>query len=257
VNNLKLGLLQLIVTDDPEVNWSRAYQLAVGLGQLDLLVFPELFLTGFKWEALEQIAEFIPGPTTQKLAQLAHKLQCNIVGGSLLEKASNGYFNTSLVFDRQGNLVATYRKVHLFPPFSEPSYLKGGETIVSVNLDFGQLGLAICYDLRFPELFRRLALDGVALVVLPAAFPRPKLSHWRHLLAARAIENQFFMVGVNQAGGDFFGHSMVVDPRGEVIQEAGEGAEAFQVEVDLEKVQKVQQEMPILKDRKPHLYKID
>lgn len=204
MDNLKLGLLQLIATEDLEANWSSACQLAGELGQLDLLVFPELFLSGFNWEALEQVAEPIFGPTTQKLTQLAQKLRCNIVGGSFLEKASNGYFNTSTVFDRQGSLVATYRKVHLFAPFSEPTYLKSGEEIVSVYLDFGRLGLALCYDLRFPELFRRLALDGAAIVALPAAFPQPKLSHWRHLLAARAIENQFFLVGVNQAGSCFF-----------------------------------------------------
>jgi predicted amidohydrolase len=182
-----------------------------------------------------------------------------IVGSTLSALGGEKYGNTLTVFSPQGRMLAEYSKIHLFRLMQEEKYLTAGNQPVCVDLPFGRAGLAICYDLRFPELFRGYALAGADLVFLPSEWPRPRLSHWQTLVRARAIENQIFMVAVNRVGRDtaneFFGHSLVVDPWGEILTEGGEGEELITVEIDPLKVQEARRKIPILQDRRPDVYK--
>jgi omega-amidase len=156
--------------------------------------------------------------------------------------------------------LADYSKIHLFRLMDEHQYLTAGDKSVTVDLPFGRAGLAICYDLRFPELFRGYALAGAEMVFLPSEWPHPRLVHWQTLVRARAIENQMFVFACNRVGADvrneFFGHSMVVNACGEILAEGGEGEELITLTADLSKVQEARRKIPILQDRRPEVYRL-
>ena len=148
----------------------------------------------------------------------------------MLELREGRVFNTFALFDARGETRAVYRKVHLFQLMGEQRWLTPGDCVVVAGLDWGKAGLAICYDLRFPELFRRCALEGASLLLVPAAWPKARVAHWQTLLRARAIENQYFVAGCNCVGAakreTFGGRSAVVDPGGALLVEGGGGAGA-------------------------------
>lgn len=225
---------------------------------LDVVCLPELFATGYLLSKAAELAEKIPGPITDYLGREALKHGVNIVGGSMLEEGDDGFYNSSVSFDRSGKIVGRYRKTHLFSLFEEPRFLKPGEEITPFQLDTAKIGVMICYDLRFPEVARKLALGGAQILFVPSEFPEPRIDHWKHLLIARAVENQIFVVGVNRVGADdnakFFGHSLVVDPWGEVIAEAGEAEEVLAEEIDLTQIEEVRQKLPAFYDRRPEIY---
>jgi predicted amidohydrolase len=166
--------------------------------------------------------------------------------------------NTAVLFDKQGELLARYSKVHLFRLMDEDRYLTAGADLALAPSPWGPLGLAICYDLRFPEMFRRYALGGARILLLPSEWPHPRLAHWQTLLRARAIENQTFVVACNRVGlakgTEFFGHSCVIDPWGETIIEGGESEMLLSTHIDTRRVDAVRAEIPILDDRRPDLY---
>ena len=158
-----------------------------------------------------------------------------------------------------GEMLAVYRKIHLFRLFDEHKWLGEGETPVALELPWGTTGLAICYDLRFPELFRRYAVaDGAKLIILCAEWPAVRVEHWRSLLIARAIENQCFVAATNacgETGGTLFGgHSMIIDPWGAVIAEAGENEGLVTAAFDLADVDAARQAIPVFEDRRPDAY---
>jgi omega-amidase len=154
--------------------------------------------------------------------------------------------------------------VHLFTLFGEEKHVQAGEGLITADTELGRIGCSVCYDLRFPELFRKCALDGAEVQVLPAAFPHPRLVHWRTLVQARAIENQSYFIATNQCGIEshgttvgevhYFGHSMVVDPWGEILLEAGEEEGVYLTDIDISLVAKVREHLTALNDRKPELY---
>ncbi len=160
----------------------------------------------------------------------------------------------------QGEQAGIYRKIHLFRLMDEEKYLAAGQHLTSVETAWGQSGLAICYDLRFAEMFRTYALNGVNMVYLPAEWPHPRLAHWQTLLRARAIENQMYMIAVNRVGTDgthdFFGHSAIIDPWGNAIVEAGESEVLLTATIDTEMVPDVREKIPVFKDRRPDLYQL-
>lgn len=172
--------------------------------------------------------------------------------------------NTLLYFDRAGEMLAKYRKVHLFTLFHEDRHVEAGEEVVVADIGHCRAGFAVCYDLRFPELFRKNTDMGAQLQFLPSAFPHPRLDHWRTLVKARAIENQCFFIAVNQSGMEhhdpevgaahYFGISMVVDPWGEVLLQLGEEEELKTVDIDISRVDRIRDKMTALKDRRPELY---
>ena len=225
----------------------------------DAVIFPELWSTGYDLTRAGKYASPITSGLFADLSALAARTGIFILGSTLSSLGENKFGNTLTVFSPEGKLLADYSKIHLFRLMDEEKYLTAGDKPILVDIPFGRAGLAICYDLRFPELFRGYALSGAEMVFLPAEWPHPRLSHWQTLVRARAIENQIFMVAVNRVGRDasneFFGHSMVVDPWGEILAEGGEGEELITVELDPLKVQDARRKIPILQDRRPDVYR--
>jgi predicted amidohydrolase len=229
----------------------------------DLIVLPEVFNSSVMHKYFQPLAESIPGGlTTDFFSDLASKYSVNIVAGSFVEKCEDEkYRNTSAVFDRNGKITGKYSKIHMFSYFGseESRYISPGDSSVTVKTDFGKIGLSICYDLRFPELYRAMTYAGAELIVCPAAWPYPRLDHWLTLNKARAVENLIFMVSVNQCGKYEFGrinvgHSMVINPWGEVVASAGSNEGVILTEIDLDMVKKIRDEFPALNDRKLKAY---
>ena len=187
---------------------------------------------------------------------MAQKAKLSIFG-SILEKRGEQFANTGAFFANNGRTMGLYRKMHLFRLFQEDRYLQAGSSWLTMDLPWGLTGVAICYDLRFPELFRALADEGALLVLIIAEWPLERIDHWRTLVRARAIENQMYIAAVNSAGetGDtvFGGHSMIVDPWGKVVVEAGEEPMLLTGEVDLDTVESFREDIPILDDRRTDL----
>lgn len=221
-----------------------------------LVVLPELWAAKFDKEKAEKLWEFSQ-VALHEVASLSKKYEMVIVG-SLIEKEGSNYFNTAYVTDASGNEIAKYRKVHLFSMAGENTYFKSGGEKVVVDTQFGKLGVIICYDLRFPELARGLALKGAEILVVPAQWPKARLNHWRTLAIARAIENQFFVIACNRTGWDmkeeYPGHSLIIDPWGDVLAEGGEEEVFIIAEIDLERVNVVRRTMRCFDDRRPDVY---
>jgi deaminated glutathione amidase len=234
----------------------------------DLAVLPELFPYLGPSAGLVDAAEPVPGgPATSMLADAAKRRGMWILGGSVPEREEDRVFNTAPLLDRSGELVARYRKIHLFdvdldgqPAFRESATFTAGTEIVSHQLEDVRVGLAICYDLRFPELFRGLATVGGELIALPAQFQRTTgVAHWEVLLRARAIEDQAFVAAAAQWG-EFgtqdeprrsFGRSMIVGPWGDVLVEAPEeGSGVWFGDVDLAELRRVRTILPALEHRR-------
>ncbi|MGB8957323.1 MAG: carbon-nitrogen family hydrolase [Tumebacillaceae bacterium] len=258
---MRLSLLQMdIAFGDPATNRARArkqIEQAAAAGT-DLIILPEMWNTGYSLENIRDIADRDGQETIALMSELAQKHQVNIHAGSVADLRDGEVYNTTYLFDRQGQVVGQYSKIHLFRLMDEEKYLQAGGDIGLFQLDGVQLGTMICYDLRFPELTRTMSLGGAQVVFLPAEWPHPRLNHWRHLQIARAIENQMFFVSVNRVGkaGDteFFGHSMVVDPWGEILFEADDQEGIHHVTIDLGVVPEIRQRIPIFEDRRPELY---
>lgn len=235
-------------------------------GGAEVCFLPEMCTTGFDWERCRAL---LPEAAAHRAAIAALAKDNDIaICGSFLEQTESGRpANALTYFERTGVVAAHYRKVHLFTLFGEHKHVEAGEVIVTANTALGKIGCSVCYDLRFPELFRRCALDDAALQVLPAAFPHPRLAHWRTLIQARAIENQSYFIATNQCGveghssavgeTEYFGHSMVVDPWGEIVVEADESEGLFFADIDSSAVVKVRERLTALKDRRPELYRQD
>lgn len=260
---LTISLAQIdIVLGDPEANLKKAEQWVAEAKRRgsDIIVFPEMWTTGFDWPRLKALAGQ-QGDAVSAVADLARRHQIWINGSMLALDEGDRPANTSIMFDPDGGTVGTYRKIHLFGLMDEDRYLAPGRSLTTIETPWGQSGLAICYDLRFAEMFRRYALDGAGLVFLPAEWPHPRLAHWQTLLRARAIENQMFMIGVNRVGSDeasrFFGHSAIIDPWGDAVVEAGESEILLTATIDTETVAHVRQKIPVFKDRRPDLYHLD
>ncbi len=221
----------------------------------ELAVLPEMWSTGYDYKRLDRLAEETPR-ILQSLQDLTDELGLVTVG-SLPEKLDGTIYNTAFVHDR-GKLAGSYRKLHLFSSMGEDRFLGAGDRTLTVPTSIGRLGVAICYDLRFPELFRKLALEGAEILCLPAEWPKPRQEHWRTLLRARAIENQFFVAAANCCGIqgklDFFGMSLLIAPRGEVLAEAGEGDAEICAVFDFEEMAAFRSQIPCYRDRRPEVY---
>jgi len=220
-----------------------------------LTVLPEMWSTGYDYKHLAELAEQTPA-ILQQLCRMSAKAGLVVVG-SLPERAEGKIFNTAYVIDR-GTVAGSYRKLHLFSVMGEDRFLGSGGHSLVVPTSVGRLGVAICYDLRFPELFRKLALEGAEILCLPAEWPKPRQEHWRTLLRARAIENQFFVAACNCCGPqgklDFFGMSLLIAPRGEVLAEGGESEVELYADFDPEEMAGYRNQIPCYRDRRPDVY---
>ncbi|MFG2680406.1 carbon-nitrogen family hydrolase [Streptomyces sp. NPDC048392] len=256
---MRASLLQIAVNEDESVQ-ARRRRVASSVrdqgGAADLVVLPELWTTGaFAFERFGAEAEPLEGPTYEAMAKAASDAGVWLHAGSVPERAPDGQlYNTSLVFSPSGGLAASYRKIHRFGFDKGEAVLMGaGREPVTVRLPETVLGVATCYDLRFPELFRSLVGGGAEILVVPAGWPERRRSHWTLLARARAVENQAFVLACGTAGTHSgvpqAGHSIVVDPWGEVLAEAGADEEILTVEFDPAQVARTREQFPALKDR--------
>lgn len=258
---IKIACIQLdIVFGDPSQNYKRAEKLIEEAAQLqpDIVVLPELWTTGYDLTRLDEISDEEAATTLQFLKKQAKKFDVAFVGGSIPKKTTTGVFNTLLVVDRAGNEVHQYSKLHLFRLMDEHKFLKSGNSHGLFELNGEKLSGCICYDIRFPEWIRTHTVNGAKAMFVVAEWPLPRLNHWRALLVARAIENQCYVIAVNRSGADpnnqFAGHSLVIDPWGEIVAEAGESEEILYAEIDLHKVTEVRETIPVFEDRRPEFY---
>ncbi|MEU9128086.1 carbon-nitrogen family hydrolase [Kitasatospora sp. NPDC048540] len=255
---MRASLIQLAVSDSEPAAERRARAAALVRAQegADLVVLPELWpLGGFAYESWGAGAETLDGPTVETMSAAAAAAGVWLHAGSIVERDPDGpIYNTSLLFAPDGELAHTYRKIHRFGFDSGEAVVMGaGQEIVTAATDLGRLGLATCYDLRFPELFRALLDAGAELLVVPAAWPARRREHWTLLARARAVEEQAYVLACNTAGThggvEQAGHSLVVDPWGRVLAEAGTEEEVITVEFDPAEVAKARSEFPVHRDR--------
>ncbi|MYR93589.1 MULTISPECIES: carbon-nitrogen family hydrolase [unclassified Streptomyces] len=256
---MRASLIQIAVDPDEsvEARRERAASLVVAQRGADLVVLPELWPVGaFAYTVFEQEAEPLQGPTHEVMAKAAAEAGVWLHAGSFVERAPDGtLYNTALVFSPDGERPALYRKIHRFGFDKGEAVMMGaGDELVTVALPQTTLGLATCYDLRFPEQFRALVDAGAETLVVSAGWPERRRAHWTLLAQARAVENQAYVLALGTAGTHAdvpqAGHSIVVDPWGEVLAEAGAGEEVLTVEFDPAKVAATREQFPALKDRR-------
>lgn len=224
----------------------------------DVIVLPEMWNTGYALDRIQELADPMGQETSHMLSEFARNHRIQVVGGSVAERIEDRIYNSMYVLNRSGEQIAKYSKIHLFRLMDEEKFLQAGQQPVTFELEQLKAGASICYDIRFPELSRTLALGGAQVLFVPAEWPHPRLHHWRTLLMARAIENQMYVVACNRVGTsgetDFFGHSMIIDPWGEVIAEGDEQERILTGTLDCGLTDEVRGRIPVFEDRRPNLY---
>jgi len=251
--------MQIAVTDEESVEHrtARVFEATAAVAaEHDLVVLPELWSVGaFAVDLVADNAQSLEGPICQALAEIAAASGAWIFGGSIPETTGEGFANTAVVFDPSGKLAASYRKMHLFGfNGGETTVMTAGEELVVFASPLGPTGLATCYDLRFPELFRALVDSGAHAFVIPSGWPERRLSHWQVLTRARAIENQCYVLACNEtgthAGVPMAGYSMIVDPQGEILAEGGPDEQVLSAVLDPTRVTAWRSAFPALEDRR-------
>jgi len=250
-----------IAFGDPIKNYQSAERLIekAVTDKPDIIVLPELWTTGYDLTRLNEIADDHALKTIDFLQKSAKKYQVNFIGGSVANREETGVKNTLLIINKEGRLVHQYSKLHLFKLMDEHIYLEAGNRKGIFQLEENTFAGTICYDIRFPEWIRAHSAEGAEALFVVAEWPAPRLSHWRALLIARAIENQCYVIACNRSGQDpnnqFAGHSLIIDPWGEVIAEAGDSEQVLTAEIEMDLVKEVRKQIPIFTDRKPEFYK--
>lgn len=228
----------------------------------DVVLLPELWNTGFYPQPIKSFADE-EGYWQQRLGELASQYTVNIVGGSVPVLHSGRVYNESYSFNRGGKLLGTYQKLHLFSPAGEHKDFTPGEELITFKLDGIKCGVVICYDIRFPEIVRKLALAEIDILFVSAAWPLERILHWDTLLRARAIENQFFVVAANGIapvhGDDMHlgGHSAIYDPWGGLLAQGSDdnlNGEILQANLQVPIIQEIRSTINVFKDRRPELY---
>lgn len=256
---MKLALLQMaIVEKNKEHNVAHGLQLLrQAAASHDLAVLPEIWTTGYSLGHLQEDAEEEAGPVLAEICRIAAANSCAVVAGSVPMRRNGRVYNTSVAIDKTGKIVNLYDKVHLFGLFNEENFFAAGNNFNAFDMDGICCGSTICYDLRFPELYRHLALAGAKIIFCPAEWPEARGDIWRLLTQARAAENHIFVVAVNCAGefkgAPFYGHSMVVAPSGKILAEAGMQEEVISCEINLGDIEKVRKRLNALADVRKEL----
>lgn len=267
------ALIQYVIRDEWADNMQRVETMlrqARDQGA-DLAVLPEMFCQPYDMKLVPERAERIPtGRTCEKLSGWSKELEMTIVGGSIAETDENGkYYNTATVWNEKGELIATHRKVHLFDvdlpgglSFKESTVLSAGNRITVCEAAGLKLGVAVCYDVRFPELFRLMALKGADFVALPGAFNNISgPAHWEMLIRNRAAENTFYVAGVSGLSPDgssyeAWGHSMLVDPFARILFNLGKSEGIVLGKIDPAQLEDIRSRLPVLKQRRDDLYEL-
>jgi deaminated glutathione amidase len=257
----KVAAIQMTSGLDKAANLNNAcrfIEVAAGDGA-SLVVLPEMFLFWGNLRRISEAAETIPGPSTDKLAEIAARNEIYLVAGSMPEANESKPYNASVLLDPSGEILAKYRKLHLMKvsmpgkqTYDEADYVTAGDgPPVVCRTALGSIGLSVCYDLRFPDLYTRLFKMGAEIITIPSAFSTATgAAHWHVLVRARAIETQSFVIAPNQIGQsgkapDNYGHSLVVDPWGKVLNERAEGEGNLESEVDPQRVRQIRDELPL------------
>ncbi len=267
---MRVAALQLNSSDQKSRNLEVAERLvrAAAADGAELLALPEKWNLLAGGEAMLAGAESLAGPSLQAARSWARELGVNLLAGSISESAGERAFNTSVLIGPDGSDLAVYRKIHMFDvdlggvPYRESEHEQPGSEIVCAELETGlRIGLSVCYDLRFPELFRILALRGARLLAAPAAFTAVTgRDHWEVLLRARAIESQAFVLAPNQVGQapphfDSYGHSAIIDPWGAVLAIAADGECFIAADLDFAEQDRIRESLPSLANRRPRAYR--
>ena len=265
----QIALCQTHVSMEKEQNLAKAEAMireAAAKGA-QVAALPEMFNCPYSNKYFREYAEETGGKTVRLLSSLAKELKIYLVGGSIPELDQGNVYNTSFSFNRDGEIIGRHRKIHLFDVdvkggvrFKESETLIPGESVTVLNTEYCKIGVAICYDVRFPELFRKMALDGTRLVILPAAFNMTTgPAHWELIMRARALDNQIYFAAVSPARdteGPYqaYGHSCVVNPWGEFCGKTDSRESIVYAEIDLAYLEAVRDQLPLLKHRRPSLY---
>lgn len=269
----KVAAVQMNSVNNKEANLKKAEQFIhlAAKQEAKVVVLPEMFNFSGKPDEKKENAEPVPGPTINYLRELGKKFNIYLLCGSIMEESEERsgriFCNTSVFLNPQGEVIGKYRKLHLFdvslPDGScrlESELITGGNEVVQVKTPVASFGLTICYDLRFPELYRRLTRKGAQIVFVPSAFTlETGKDHWEILVRARAIENQLYVIAPNQIGKDIYGRrswgkSMIVDPWGAPLARAPEKETVIFAEIDLSYQQKVRENLPSLSHIREDLF---
>jgi omega-amidase len=268
--NPVVAVCQLKVTDNKTHNLNNVQKMIedAAMRGADIIILPEMFNCPYDSSYFGRFSEAYPGETAGLLSMLAALHSVYIIGGSIPENDKNSIYNTSYSFDRKGALIGKHRKIHLFDVdveggirFKESEMITAGKNVTVIETEFCKIGIAICYDMRFPELIRKMVLIGAQIVVVPAAFNMTTgPAHWHLLIRTRALDNQIYFIAASpardeQASYAAYGHSLIADPWGNIISEASERQEIIFSEIDLGFVDKIRRELPLLKHRREEVYK--
>ena len=269
---MKAGIVQMPVFMDKIEDVDLAVKSVKKLADkgADMVILPEMFCCPYSNKYFRSYSEPEGGYVFNELSKAAAENGVYLVGGSMPEYDEDRIYNTSYVFDRKGIKIAKHRKMHLFDidveggqRFFESDTLSAGKDITVFDTEFGKIGLCICFDMRFPEIFRIMALEGAKAVIIPAAFNMTTgPAHWEITLRQRAVDNQIFTIASAPARdekGEYvsYGNSMVSDPWGSVIFRAGSEPEEAMVDIDMSRVEKIRKQIPLLSARRKDLYKIE
>lgn len=259
---MKVGLIQMeVIAGDVVKNRQKAFSMmerAVEQG-CQLLVLPEIWTIGYALKNIFELAETIQGQTICSLQSFAREKTIEIVTGSLPILENGKVFNNAFFINKLGAITASYRKIHLFSLMGEERFFQPGDKPVFFDMACGgKASMVICYDIRFPELVRTVALGGAQILFVPAEWPSLRGDHWRALNIARAIENQMFVIAVNCVGQHrenvFYGHSLVIDPWGQILVEGSDEEAVLTAVMDTALVEEVRSKMPIFTDRRSDVY---
>ena len=278
MNLIKIALCQMNVVDNKEENIKKAIQMIKESKRqgADLAVLPEMFNCPYENEKFIEYAEELEGSRTLKeISNIAKEENIHVLAGSIPELERNeendteSIYNTAVFFDNSGKFLGKHRKMHLFDIdvkgkiyFKESDTLSAGNDFTVIKTDLAAIGIGICYDIRFVELSRIMALNGAELLIFPGAFNLTTgPAHWQLLFRSRALDNQVYTIGVapaldKDASYNSYGHSIAVNPWGELIEELGFDEELKIVEIDLDEIKRIREEIPILKNRRTDLYEI-
>jgi omega-amidase len=271
-NDFKLAVCQMIVVDDKDENIDKAVNMILEASRhnTDLVVLPEMFNCPYDNQKFREYSEDRNNSKTLKIiSKIAAECEINIVAGSIPESEDRKIYNTSFIFDGRGDLIGSHRKLHLFDidvpdeiNFKESETLTPGDEITVLETEFCKIGVAICYDMRFPELLRLMTLNEADLIVIPGAFNMTTGPiHWECTVRSRAIDNQVFMVAASPARNwnasyVVYGHSMIVDPWGEVLAQAGTLEDIIYADIKLNRIKEIRNQLPLLRNRRTDLYEI-
>lgn len=275
MNRLRIALCQMMVNQESKkTNIFKAKTMiyeAANKGA-DIIALPEMFNCPYNNKYFREYAETYPkGETINMLSCAAKEKKVFIIGGSIPELDEQGrVFNTSFIFDNKGIVIGKHRKIHLFDidikngvRFKESEVLTSGGEITMIDTPWGKVGVAICYDIRFPELTRIMALKGAKIVLMPAAFNMTTgPAHWELLFKSRALDNQIFVAGISPARNEnysyvAYGNSLIADPWGSIISRLDEKEGILIQDIDLEYIDEIRESLPLLKHRRGDIYRLD